>query len=96
MCTIIKEFGKKSDLASAVKVFEASRQKFGGHNMYVYRTIIDACGLCGDCFKSRLIFEVASSTDFWICSAMFLHLIHFLYDGRCNPLVHLTGDVVHL
>ncbi|XP_057534176.1 pentatricopeptide repeat-containing protein At5g02830, chloroplastic isoform X2 [Amaranthus tricolor] len=57
LCTIIKEFGKKSDLASAVKVFEASRQKFGGHNMYVYRTIIDACGLCGDCFKSRLIFE---------------------------------------
>lgn len=62
-CTIIKEFGKSSDLVSAVKVFEASKQKLSGHNMYVYRTIIDVCGLCGDCIKSRLIYEVASLTD---------------------------------
>ncbi|XP_021730664.1 pentatricopeptide repeat-containing protein At5g02830, chloroplastic-like isoform X2 [Chenopodium quinoa] len=56
-CTIIKDFGKRSDLVSAVKVFEASKQKLSGHNMYVYRTIIDVCGLCGDCIKSRLIYE---------------------------------------
>lgn len=56
-CTIIKEFGKKSDLVSAVEVFEASKQKLNGHNMYVYRTVIDVCGLCGDCYKSRLIYE---------------------------------------
>uniref|UniRef100_A0A803NAB8 Pentatricopeptide repeat-containing protein n=1 Tax=Chenopodium quinoa TaxID=63459 RepID=A0A803NAB8_CHEQI len=56
-CTMIKEFGKRSDLVSAVEVFEASKQKLSGHNMYVYRTIIDICGLCGDCIKSRLIYE---------------------------------------
>ncbi|KAL2933829.1 hypothetical protein RDABS01_016948 [Bienertia sinuspersici] len=56
-CMIIKEFGKRTDLASAVKVFEASKQMVSGHNMYVYRTVIDVCGLCGDFYKSRLIYE---------------------------------------
>lgn len=56
-CTIIREFGKRTDLVSALKVFKASKEKMDGHNMYAYRTIIDVCGLCGDCFKSRSIFE---------------------------------------
>lgn len=56
-CTIIREFGKRRDLVSALKAFEASKRRMNGHNMYAYRTIIDACGLCGDCFRSRSIFE---------------------------------------
>ncbi|XP_028091864.1 pentatricopeptide repeat-containing protein At5g02830, chloroplastic isoform X1 [Camellia sinensis] len=56
-CTIIHEFGKKGDLVSALTVFEASKQKSIGPNMYAYRTIIDVCGLCGDYLKSRSIYE---------------------------------------
>lgn len=62
-CTVIREFGKKADLVSALDVFEASKRKMSSNNMYVYRTIIDVCGLCGDCFKSRFIYEVPTSTD---------------------------------
>lgn len=43
---------------SALTVFEASKQKLSGPNMYAYRTIIDVCGLCGDYLKSRSIYEV--------------------------------------
>ncbi|KAK1286156.1 Pentatricopeptide repeat-containing protein [Acorus calamus] len=56
-CSIIQEFGRKGDLASALTSFEGSKMKSGGHNMYVYRSIIDACGLCGESLKSRSIFE---------------------------------------
>lgn len=56
-CTIIQEFGKKGDLVSALTVFETSKQNYKGTNMYAYRTIIDACGLCGDYLKSRSIYE---------------------------------------
>ena len=34
--------------------------------MYVYRTIIDVCGLCGDYMKSRYIYEVLSLTAYMI------------------------------
>ncbi|GAB4833720.1 hypothetical protein Ancab_031968 [Ancistrocladus abbreviatus] len=57
VCAAIKEFGKRHDLVSALAVFEASEKKLGGSNMYAYRTIIDVCGLCGNCFKSRSIYE---------------------------------------
>lgn len=56
-CTIILEFGKKGDLASALTVFEASKQNQDTPNLYIYRTIIDVCGLCGDYLKSRFIYE---------------------------------------
>ncbi|KAK9756079.1 hypothetical protein RND81_01G071800 [Saponaria officinalis] len=56
-CTMIREFGKRADLSSAIKVFEASKQKLTTHNMYLYRTMIDVCGLCGNSFKSRLIYK---------------------------------------
>ncbi|KAG5553831.1 hypothetical protein RHGRI_011638 [Rhododendron griersonianum] len=56
-CTIIHEFGKKGDMMSALTVFEASKQKLSGPNMYAYHTIIDVCGLCGDYLKSRSIYE---------------------------------------
>lgn len=56
-CTIIQEFGKKKDKLSAVRVFEASKKKSGGINMFVCRSIIDICGLCGDFLKPRSIFE---------------------------------------
>lgn len=57
-CTIILEFGKKGDLASALTVFEASKQNQDTPNLYIYRTAIDVCGLCGDYLKSRSIYEV--------------------------------------
>ncbi|KAF7146566.1 hypothetical protein RHSIM_Rhsim04G0181000 [Rhododendron simsii] len=56
-CTIFHEFGKKGDMMSALTLFEASKQKLSGPNMYAYNTIIDVCGLCGDNLKSRSIYE---------------------------------------
>ncbi|XP_047981303.1 pentatricopeptide repeat-containing protein At5g02830, chloroplastic isoform X2 [Salvia hispanica] len=56
-CSIILEFGKKRDLGSAMKAFEASKQILSSPNMHAYRTIIDVCGLCGDYLKSRAIYE---------------------------------------
>ncbi|CAK9138344.1 unnamed protein product [Ilex paraguariensis] len=56
-CTMILEFGKTGDLASALAVFKASQQKQGYPNMYAYRTMIDVCGRCGDYLKSRSIYE---------------------------------------
>lgn len=47
---------------SALKAYEASKQNLSGPNMYVYRTIMDVCGLCGDYMKSRYIYEVLSLT----------------------------------
>ncbi|KZV51570.1 pentatricopeptide repeat-containing protein chloroplastic-like [Dorcoceras hygrometricum] len=61
-CTVILEFGKKGDLMSALKAFEASKQNLDCISMHVYRTIIDVCGLCGDYLKSRTIFEELLST----------------------------------
>ncbi|GAB2272407.1 hypothetical protein Dimus_007232 [Dionaea muscipula] len=56
VCTIIQGFGKRKDLLSALTAFETS-EKMGHINMYVYRAIIDVCGLCSDCLKSRSIYE---------------------------------------
>ncbi|PIA32059.1 hypothetical protein AQUCO_04600019v1 [Aquilegia coerulea] len=56
--SIILEFGKKGDLSSSVIAYEASKCKSDGPNMYVCRTMIDVCGLCGDFMKSRCIYEV--------------------------------------
>lgn len=56
-CSIILKFGKKRDLVSAVKTFELSKQYMSSPNMHAYRTIIDVCGLCGDYWKSRTIYE---------------------------------------
>ncbi|KAL7095745.1 hypothetical protein ACP275_10G042800 [Erythranthe tilingii] len=56
-CSIILEFGKKRDLASALTAFEAAKQNTSTPNMHAYRTIVDVCGLCGDYLKSRTIYE---------------------------------------
>ncbi|KAI6674982.1 hypothetical protein NL676_002888 [Syzygium grande] len=56
-CTIIHEFGKKGDLVSALKAYEACKTSSSGPNMFVYRKIIDVCGLCGDAEESRHICE---------------------------------------
>ncbi|XP_074368926.1 pentatricopeptide repeat-containing protein At5g02830, chloroplastic [Apium graveolens] len=56
-CSIILEFGKKGDIMSAMDVFEASKKDMDRPNMYIYRTIIDVCGLCGDYLRSRSIYE---------------------------------------
>ncbi|XP_043710490.1 pentatricopeptide repeat-containing protein At5g02830, chloroplastic [Telopea speciosissima] len=55
--SIIHEFGKRQDLASALIAYEASRSKSDKPNMYVCRTIIDVCGVCGDSLRSRYIYE---------------------------------------
>jgi len=59
-CNIISEFGKRRDLASALKAYELSKKHVNTPNMYLYRAIIDACGLCRDYMKSRYIYEVFS------------------------------------
>ncbi|KAJ9181637.1 hypothetical protein P3X46_009746 [Hevea brasiliensis] len=56
-CSIIKKFGKKGDLEAALAAYEASKQHSDVPNMYVYRAVIDVCGLCGDYMKSRYIYE---------------------------------------
>ncbi|CAL9106029.1 unnamed protein product [Musa textilis] len=56
-CSILEEFGKKHDVGSAIKAFEIFKEKSGGMNMFAWRAMIDVCGLCGDCLKSRSIFE---------------------------------------
>lgn len=38
--------------------YEACKQILDTPNMYIYRTMIDVCGLCGDYVKSRYIYEV--------------------------------------
>lgn len=67
LCTIIREFGKKGDLDSALTVFEVSKQDLDSPNMFAYRTIIDVCGLCGEYLKSRPIYKV-----------LILHIMHKL------------------
>ncbi|MED6211105.1 hypothetical protein PIB30_070353 [Stylosanthes scabra] len=56
-CNIVSEFGKRRDLVSALKAYEAVKKNLDNPNMYIYRAIIDACGLCGDFMKSRYIYE---------------------------------------
>ncbi|OMO73470.1 hypothetical protein COLO4_27102 [Corchorus olitorius] len=56
-CSIISEFGKKRDLASALTAYEMSKKNLSAPNMFLYRAIIDACGLCGDYMTSRTIYE---------------------------------------
>ncbi|KAM5559920.1 pentatricopeptide repeat-containing protein [Rosa sericea] len=56
-CNIMNEFGKRRALASALTAYEASKEKLSGSNMYIYRTIIDVCGVCKDYMKSRYIYE---------------------------------------
>ncbi|KAL5716875.1 hypothetical protein ACHQM5_009986 [Ranunculus cassubicifolius] len=55
--SIILEFGKKGDLTSAVSAYAASKCKSDVPNMYICRTMIDVCGLCGDPLKSRYVYE---------------------------------------
>lgn len=38
--------------------YTESKANMNGPNMYIYRSIIDVCGLCGDYKKSRNIYEV--------------------------------------
>ncbi|GKV30121.1 hypothetical protein SLEP1_g38977 [Rubroshorea leprosula] len=56
-CSIIKEFGKMGDMVSAWIAYEASKKQLSGPNMYIYRTIIDVCGLCDDYMKSRDLYK---------------------------------------
>ncbi|KAK7245191.1 hypothetical protein RIF29_40026 [Crotalaria pallida] len=56
-CNIICEFGKRRDLVSALTAYDASKKHLSSPNMYIYRAIVDVCGLCGDCMKSRYIYE---------------------------------------
>ncbi|KAJ0244038.1 Pentatricopeptide repeat-containing protein [Hirschfeldia incana] len=57
LCRIILGFGKKGDMGSVMTAYEACKQILDAPNMYIYRTMIDVCGLCGDYVKSRYIYE---------------------------------------
>ncbi|ESQ40192.1 hypothetical protein EUTSA_v10012661mg [Eutrema salsugineum] len=57
LCRIIHGFGKKGDMVSVLTAYEACKQILDNPNMYIYRTMIDVCGLCGDYVKSRYIYE---------------------------------------
>lgn len=57
-CNFVREFGKKRDLVSALRAYDASKKHLSSPNMYICRTIIDVCGICGDYMKSRAIYEV--------------------------------------
>ncbi|XP_065857562.1 pentatricopeptide repeat-containing protein At5g02830, chloroplastic isoform X2 [Euphorbia lathyris] len=57
LCTIIKKFGKRGDLDCALEVYELYKQQSSVPNMYIYRAIIDVCGLCRNFMKSRYIYE---------------------------------------
>lgn len=91
--TIIHEFGKKGDLVSALTAYEASKQHLTGPNMYVYRTIIDVCGLCGDFMKSRYIYEVLSLTTYinWV-NALFG--LVFLFKDDINVFLFSISSYV--
>ncbi|KAH8505575.1 hypothetical protein H0E87_012703 [Populus deltoides] len=56
-CNIISEFGRKGHLDSALVAYDEAKHKLSVPNMYLHRTIIDVCGLCGDYMKSRYIYE---------------------------------------
>nr|BAC42187.2 unknown protein [Arabidopsis thaliana] len=57
LCRIIHGFGKKGDMVSVMTAYEACKQILDTPNMYICRTMIDVCGLCGDYVKSRYIYE---------------------------------------
>ncbi|KFK24734.1 hypothetical protein AALP_AA8G017500 [Arabis alpina] len=57
LCRIIHGFGKKGDMVSVMTAYEACKEILDTPNMYIYRTMIDVCGLCGDYVKSRYIYE---------------------------------------
>ncbi|KAJ0089315.1 hypothetical protein Patl1_32006 [Pistacia atlantica] len=85
-CTIIREFGKKRDLVSALTVYEASKKNLIGPNMYICRTIIDVCGLCCDYMQSRSIYEVLvimvsvmPCFEMFICSFAAIEIYDFIY-----------------
>jgi len=55
---LIREFGKKGDLKSALIIFRRQQRADISPDMYLYRDIIDACGLCGRLVKAKNIFKV--------------------------------------
>ncbi|XP_057863479.2 pentatricopeptide repeat-containing protein At5g02830, chloroplastic isoform X4 [Cryptomeria japonica] len=54
---LIRESGKQGDLMSALIAFQRSQREAMSANMYSYRDIIDACGLCGKPERARIIFK---------------------------------------
>ncbi|GER28667.1 pentatricopeptide repeat-containing family protein [Striga asiatica] len=87
-CSIILQYGKRRDMASALTAFELSKKHTSTPNMHAYRTIIDVCGLCGNYLKSRTIYEklgvVADITSHNIvlkscCLARKVELAHDVY-----------------
>ncbi|KAH9322178.1 hypothetical protein KI387_016817, partial [Taxus chinensis] len=54
---LIREFGKQRDLMSALIAFQRSQRIAMRFDMYSYRDIIDACGVCGNPEQARIIFK---------------------------------------
>lgn len=88
-CSIILEFGRKGDLVSALNTFEASKQDMDCPNMYIYRTIIDVCGICGDFLTSRSIYEVVANKASHILLFIF-HMHSILVDNTCVCTVRIS------
>ncbi|XP_057863477.2 pentatricopeptide repeat-containing protein At5g02830, chloroplastic isoform X2 [Cryptomeria japonica] len=59
---LIRESGKQGDLMSALIAFQRSQREAMSANMYSYRDIIDACGLCGKPERARIIFKNSGVT----------------------------------
>lgn len=54
---LIREFGKQGDLKLALIIFRRQQRANISPDMYLYRDIIDACGLCGKLAKAKSIFK---------------------------------------
>ncbi|EEF37162.1 pentatricopeptide repeat-containing protein At5g02830, chloroplastic [Ricinus communis] len=88
MCSIVKQFGKKGDLDSALAAYEAYMQHSTVPDMYLYRALIDVCGLCGDYMQSRYIFED-------IVSQKVIPNI-FVFNSLMNVNAHDLGYTLHV
>lgn len=58
------------DMLSAWIAYEASKKHQSGPNMYIYRTIIDVCGLCDDYMKSRDVYKVYPDCICHLCNLL--------------------------
>lgn len=54
---LIREFGKRGHLKLALIIFRRQQRANISPDMYLYRDIIDACGLCGRLAKAKDIFK---------------------------------------
>eukprot|EP00252_Welwitschia_mirabilis_P026785 TRINITY_DN891_c0_g1_i3.p1 TRINITY_DN891_c0_g1~~TRINITY_DN891_c0_g1_i3.p1 ORF type:complete len:814 (-),score=153.26 TRINITY_DN891_c0_g1_i3:261-2702(-) len=54
---LIRQYGKQGDVNLAFTVFRQQQRRNNVANMYLYRDMIDVCGLSGNVAKAKSIFE---------------------------------------